>query len=367
MPNIACDCNCNCQRFFRNLPVFMILITAFLAGACRSSQPAHSSPADEPSSPPAYRLVYLIHGDANYLYHTADGHSLRADEQVLDEARRAGRMARSGEVFIFHQQPESRILWLFPRKDRRFLHYRRGTLVRDVRYSPVPPAQGAPFAAEAALFAGHRHPDRSDSLRSVLLYFGHEIPERRRTYHASRPSAPLTTAGFARGVGSFDTRFDLTVLSTCNNGTPSMIRTLTPYSRYILASPQNLHLSHIDTAPLPRLMEQPDHNPAAIADSLAATTYTRLASFLQTAITLSVYDTQQTRSYLRPLAQQYQRHLSDLSAQALLADNGDCARLDFFSVADDTAGVRSWYRPARFGRRDTVGPAYSGWGCKREQ
>lgn len=343
---------------------FLALMVAF--AGCRSSRPVGGAP----ETAPRYRLIYLIHGDANYLYHSRSGQSLQADRQVLAEARRVGRQARHGEVFIFHQRPERKVLWLFPRKDRQFIHYRNGRLAGETRYSPLEGTSPAAFAAEAALYRQHAAPPARDSVRTIILYFGHEIPERRsQSYHASRPEAPLHTPRFAAGLRSFldgsTEAFDLAVLSTCNNGTPTMIRALTPHARHVLASPQNLHLSHIDTAPLSRLLEQEKAGTAAIADSLAAATYRRLSSFLHTAVTLSVYDTRQTHRYLPPMARPYKRHLSGLTAEAMLEDNRDCTSLPFFDLPEGKTGVDVWYRPPQFGIKTAADTSHSGWGCKK--
>jgi hypothetical protein len=349
--------------------ITFLFMAVLLLGGCHSTDMLAPSEVNrEESVPPDYSVIYIIHGDANYLYHDANGKALEADEEVLEEAKAVGKQAKNGEVFIFHQKPERKILWLFPKKDRRFFQYRNGTLVRDERYSPQ--SGRAVFTSEIEFYKRYSHPNRqaSSNSKKVLLYFGHEIPfEGGQGYFASRPKTPFGTDIFAKSVASFlptqNARFDLTVLSTCNNGTPAMLQSLSPHSRYVLASPQNLHLSHMDTGRLSRLLEQGEATGKQIADSLASRTYERLSSFLQTVITLSVYDTDAIGSYLGLLNRSYQNYLSARTENKSPRGNIDCDKLPFFDADEDTAGLEVWYKPPRFGQKENA-EEYSGWGCK---
>ncbi|MGK7371669.1 MAG: hypothetical protein ACNS64_15765, partial [Candidatus Halalkalibacterium sp. M3_1C_030] len=122
-----------------------------------------------------YSVTYLIHGDADYLYHDSLGNALQADEEVLAEAKRIGREAKNGEVLIFHQRPEKKVLWLFPKKDRYFFYYRNGKLIDRTTYSPSDLPESKIFSSESRLYK--QYASNSDSLHSnILLYFGHEIP-----------------------------------------------------------------------------------------------------------------------------------------------------------------------------------------------
>ncbi len=343
---------------------FLFSLLVFSAIGCRSPQLA-STPQ---TFTPEYSIIYMIHGDANYLYHNSDGESLQADEQILEEAKQVARQATNSEVFIFHQKPETNILWVFPKKDRQFLHYKNGKLVHKQQYSPRSATDV--FAAEEQLFHSYSNIDSSHNRQRIFLYFGHEIPDNRtRTYHASRPKAQLNTQLFAKGVASFlkAGKFDLTVLSTCNNGTPSMVGKLAPHTRNVLASPKNLHLSHVDTEALPELLKKPDLTSADIADSLAKNTYRRLSTFLQTGITLSLYKTDEMKNYLPSLAKQYNQYLTTLDQTTYGLENNDCKSLPFFDTANDTAGIKMWYRAPRFGQKANANSFETGWGCKMTQ
>lgn len=311
-----------------------------------------------------YKLVYVIHGDANYLYHDEDGHSLQADEQKVKEAITVARQARHGEVFIFHQRPEKKILWLFPQKDRLFLHYRSGELIHKKNYSPESSTQA--FTAEKRLY--HQY-EKADSTRVFFLFFGHEIPPSNSgiTYYQSRPKAQFDTERFARGVQGFlkgSNRFDLTMLSTCDNGTPRMVSNLQTVTRYLLASPQNLHLSHIDTQPLLKLETSPRIPASKLADSLAQHTYDRLSGFIQTAVTLSVYDMQIVGDYVGRLSESYQdyrRRNSNLNAEG---ENTDCTNLSFWDGPIPDKGVGVFYKAPNFGH-SAGKESHTGWGCQQ--
>lgn len=346
------------KRFY-----LFITLVSFLVAGCRSSKVV--LPESEP--PPSYSITYIIHGDANYLYHDAEGHALQADKQVLEEAKKIARNATNGEVFIFYQKPERKILWLFPKKDRQFLYYRKGKLVHEQKYSPHSGEQ--PFVTEAKLYQQFYAANiDTASHKNVILYFGHEVPHNQQSpYHYSRPNAAFNTQNFARGMQSFlqsqENKFDLTVLSTCNNGTPAMVHALSPYTHYILASPQNLHLSHIDTQSLALLDTTRMLSTKALAGSLAEDTYNRLSSFLQTVITLSVYDTDAIQSYIGTFNQNYTNYVANQPTPQVTPDNVDCATLSFFKAGKYNEGIKVWYKAPRFGLKDKHA-SYSGWGCR---
>lgn len=312
-----------------------------------------------------YSVVYIIHGDGGYLYHTPAGQSLQADEKVLREARAIGSEAGNGEVFIFHQEPERKILGIFPQKDRRFYHYRNGELVTKKRYSPEPDTLMNPFAAEARLYNNHRNRKRSPT---VFLYFGHEIPEFEGTrYDRSRTGIILSDRRFVEGIKAFKNSsglpIELAVLSTCNNGTPRMAGLLSQDVSVLLASPQDLHLSHIDTGPLRLLGRQPGIKPGALADSMAQTTFERLTGQVQTVVSLSKYHMNEIEAYITALSDRYFVYREKQDLNGYREANTDCAELPFFKEEMYTRGVKVYYRPPVFGP-ETGKQSHSGWGCK---
>lgn len=320
-------------------------------------------PSDQSEANTEYSIIYLLHGDADYLYHNAEGEALQADEEVLKKAQAVAKDASRGEVFIFHQRPERKILWLFPKKDRRMYHYRNGELVNKISYSPE---DARTFAAESKLYKIYSLPTGSEKpLRRVLSFYGHEIPRESQTgYHQSRPDVYFGTHPFTDGVAQFNlsdsSRFDLIVLSTCNNGTPDMVNRLKNMADYVLASPHNLHLSHIDSDSLSVLERDPSISTADLAGKMADQTFDRLSKSIQTEITLALYNMDEVKNYVSVLAQRLARQMSE-KEQRLATDNIDCTRLLPDEMPGST-GVNVWFKPPAFGKKSTD-ESHSGWGC----
>lgn len=310
-----------------------------------------------------YSAVYVIHADGDYLYYDNERKPRQADRKVLEEAKITGERAARGEVFIFHQLPERKILWLFPKKDRRLLHYRNGELVRTQRYSPK--TDEIVLSAEAELYRRYSGETSPDSLHRFFFYFGHKIPEEGgRVYHQTLADKGMNIRKFGESVGHFlpseDYKFDLTALSTCDNGSPSTVHFLQDHTRFLLASPQNLHLSHLDTGALELLEKEEDIPPEKLAKAMAEDTYNRLSD-LQTAVTLTLYDMRQVGEYISELATAYRSYLDERDFNRY-QENTDCSDLSFFNRFDAGTGIVKWYKPPAFGRKAHK-KTHSGWGC----
>lgn len=338
----------------RILIIISVPILFFIG--CSTTQKVQPNSSVEPLKDPTYSLIYLIHGDANYLYHK-NGQDLNADKEALIDALDIAKNAHSGEVFIFHQKPENKILGLFPKKDRVFYHYRNGILINKSKYSPV----DGGFSSEVDIY---------QSLSSVsdgnrfLFYFGHEVPTfDSQTYHASQPEANFDTDIFADDISGFGGQLSMTVLSTCNNGSPQMMEAITGKTKVVIASPQNLHLSYLSLDKLSLLEEDVDISPLALADSVAQDSFKKLSSFLQTMVTVSIYDLDRMSGYLPGLATQYEDHLKSVEATPLFTDNSDCNTLMDLKSSMQTNGVKVYYKAPAFGRK-SGDKTHSGWGCK---
>ncbi|MDZ7719894.1 MAG: hypothetical protein U5K72_13840 [Balneolaceae bacterium] len=180
------------------------------------------------------------------------------------------------------------------------------------------------------------------------------------------PDIVVNTRSFSEGIQKFlvsdEDRFDLVVLSTCNNGTPVMAEHLMPVSDLLLASPQNLHLSHIDSESLGMMESKPGISSIQVADSMAERTYQRLEKEIQTTITLTVYDLEIIQEYKNAL-QNFSTKYEALGSMQHFSDNVDCKQIEFFDDELFRKGLNRWYKPARFGRRSPASD-HSGWGCK---
>lgn len=333
---------------------------------CSSTHEIIKNNVGDQSSPIKYSVIYYIHADAGYLYHDPDGQSIRANYRVLDTALEVAEEAHSGEVFIFYQRPERKFLGIFPRKSSRFYHYTKGQKSTEVKYRHSDKEE--PFlTTEAQLYKQYGNDTQEEVRQHYFLYFGHEIPNDEGTnYHRTLPDIRVNTPSFAKGIQGFlltdDQIFDLVVLSTCNNGNPEMASHLIPFTDHLLASPQNLHLSHIDSDRMAILEEDSAPSSEQLAWSMAEQTYRRLAATIQTTITLALYDLGLVDSYINEL--HTATSAQEQSAQThLIQNNVDCAQFSFFDAEKYRAGVETWYKPARFGRGEKL-ESHSGWGCE---
>jgi hypothetical protein len=282
-----------------------------LLASCGTMPPAQEQgrPAERP---PHYSLVFIIHGDADYTYHDALGHKHRADQDILAQAQEVGERSPDADVFIFHQIARKHFLFVVPRRDGRAYHYRNGRLMAQEAYWRD---QGTTrFAPELRIYHRLAEPP-SPSLVRLFFYFGHELPEMDGAgYDASCRERRVTVADLAeavRDVAGSAAKVDLLGLATCFGGTPHTVGALGPYARYIIASPDNLHLSSFDLAPLESLdLGSDDGAVAAFADRFARNAFERLASTVQTAVSVVVYDVNGTRAFLDSVTGPYDRTLA---------------------------------------------------------
>ena len=114
-----------------------VILTVFLL-SCSTGLPVENEfPKFEKDTVSVhYSIIFIIHGDNNYLYHDTAGNEYTADEKVLASAKRVAEKNPFAEVFIFHQKPRSHFLFFFPLRDGEFYYYRNGQLVENESYWP---------------------------------------------------------------------------------------------------------------------------------------------------------------------------------------------------------------------------------------
>jgi hypothetical protein len=322
---------------------------------------------EEHALPPRYSMVFMIHGDGDYVYHDTQGNELSADEEALVGATMAAILNPQAEVFIFHEKPKRHSLLFFPLRDGEFYYYRYGRLLAKELYWRD---EGQlRFDAEVELYRQFRAEKQSQTLR-LFLYFGHEIPEFDGTdYDASYANRTFTIHDLADGLKRIkpdSTKFDLIVLSTCFNGTPHTIAALAPLARTIVASPGNLHLSYFDIQPFERLdVGLNDGDIAAFAKKFALRAFGTLTENIQTAVSVAVYDVDRVEKYLAAVDDAYNRTLTTLQGHpAGSIEHCDCAEDSAYVWPGMSDGVDLFYRPARFGRSKNK-QDHSGWECWR--
>ncbi|HLP14811.1 MAG TPA: clostripain-related cysteine peptidase [Bacteroidota bacterium] len=320
------------------------------------------------NGPLRYLLVYFIHGDGEYLYHDSHGVSVRADEVTVAEARRIAEQQSSAEVFIFHAKPKRHTLFVFPKSDGEMFYYRHGILAGHEEYRRG--VETAAFARESELYRRYLGTNRDTTAR-IFLYFGHEVPEfDGEGYDASYEDRPFTVdtlAAWLRELTGGRRKFDCVVLSTCYNGTPYIVSSIAPYARYIVASPDNLHLSYFSIHSLGQLPDSAtsDASIAALTNTFARSAFETLVQSVQTAVSVAVYDASRVQPYLRSVGAAYERSF-DAVKQIPETQRArcDCAGIREFERPDMATGVEILYRPPRFGQsKYTTG--HSGWECWR--
>ena len=344
-----------------------------LLSSCSADLPVQheAQQAEEGVLAAPYSIVCVIHGDGDYLYHDTRGNEYKADEEALAGAKRVAMRNSRAEVFIFHQKPRKHFLFFFPLQDGEFYYYRNGRLIANELYWRD---QGqSHFDPEVGLYRRFRSDDQREMVK-MFLYCGHEIPEFDGAgYDASYPDRPFTVHELADGLQGFtrhSARFDLMVLSTCFGSTPYTIGTLGSSARYIIASPDNLHLSYFDLHSLGRLdLSLRDGDVLAFAKKFARLAFDRLTRDIQTAVSVAVFDVDRAQGFLQSVHAVYDHTLTTLQGetQASLAtiERCDCADLPAYVLPAMNKGVDVFYRPARFGRSKHK-QNHSGWECWRE-
>jgi hypothetical protein len=341
--------------------------------SCSANLPVQREAREAEKSKPRivqYSIVCVIHGDSDYLYHDTSGVEYKADEVALAEAKRVAQQNPLAEVFIFHQSPKRHFLFFFPLRDGEFYYYRNGQLIanelywRDQKQSNLEP--------EVELYRRFLT-DNQRKMESIFLYCGHEIPEfGGEGYDASYPDRTFTVHDLAVGLKNFtldSSRFDFMILSTCFGGTPYTIDELGSYSRTIIASPDNLHLSYFDIHSLERLdLSLKDKDPHVFAIRFALHSFDKLTKDIQTAVSVAVYDVDRVRKFLHSVYMIYDSTLTILKSESqtsiLQIEHCDCAEIPSYVIPSMKEGVDIFYRPARFGRLKNK-KDHSGWECWR--
>lgn len=345
------------------------MLTVFLS-SCSADLTVHREKrlAKLSSFDTKYSIIFLIHGDNNYLYHDSSGNSYRANEEALAAARRVAEENSQAEVFIFHQKPASNFLFFFPIKDGEYFYYRNGMLIENDSYWRNQEQANIDF--EIDLYDQLRLINHSNLIR-MFVYLGHEIPEIDGVgYDLSYPDRTFTVDNIAHGLKNFTSdsaKFDLLILSTCYGGTPYTIGKLGAFTNTIIASPENLHLSYFDLSALERLdMTLMDGDVPAFAIKFAQQSFDKLTSDLQTEVSVAVYDIKSVQKYLNSVNNEYNNkliRLKDKTQSSLAAmERCDCADVPAYQRSTISEGVEVFYRAARFGRLKNK-ESHSGWEC----
>ncbi len=311
-----------------------------------------------------YSVIFLIHGDGDYLYHTKNGEKLNADEVTFAKAKSLARKLNRGEVFIYYYKRNKISLPFSSAKDEEILIFKNGvpalktSLERDENFSSL--------KEEADLF--NRYSTVKPAGKEIFLYFGHQIPEfDGRGYNESYPKLNFTADSLTKGFNRFlsnNKKFDLTILSTCSNGTPGIVNILSPYTKFIIASPELLHLSYFDFSKLNLLQE--NINDSTLANAVAKSSFEHLKQKTETIISAVVYDVKKVMPYVKEVYKNYSTYIKNLEKiTEPEIEYFDCGEDSLFKKENISEGVTIFYRPPMFGKNANK-KSHSGWECMRQ-
>lgn len=350
--------------------IYFLLLIAAIFSSCTAEKSISRLPV--PGSIPGIRnsIIFLIHGDGSYLYHDSTGAEINSDERIAEQARAVGEKSLNSEVFIFHIKISRHLLFFFPLKDRELFHYYKGQLINSLSYSTD--ENDTTFETEANYFKRYTvnssNYKESDSIRSLFLYYGHQIPEFGGFgYNSSFPSIRFNLENFAKSLENFKKyrsyKFNIVVLSTCSNATPGGISILSSLAKFVIASPVNLHLSQMNSLTLIRLDSLRIASDSIFAGRFAQAAFDSLKKTTQTEISISVFNTDKTGNFLKANGAAYFSAAESLKSRRITDPVCiDCQRSGYMNMDGAEAGVVVYQRPSLFGRKTKV-QGGSGWGC----
>jgi hypothetical protein len=354
------------------LSFFCVALLAFLSSCSADLSVLRESYLTEESIISThYSIVFVIHGNGDYLYHDTNGNKYKADEVTLAKAKLIAQNNPNAEVFIFYQKPRRHFLLFFPLKDGEFYYYRNGHLIENESYWRD--QEKSNFDSEIEFY--HRfHADNQNKIANIFLYFGHEIPELGGTgYDESYPDRTFNVLNLAGGLKNLtrdSSRFDIIILSTCFGGTPYTIGTLGPYAEYIIASPENLHLSYFDLQLLERLdLNLPEGDVPAFTKKFTKHAFDRLTKDVQTTVSVALYEVDRVQEFIDSVYKIYDHTLTALRGHKRIPlttiEHCDCADIPEYLIPTINDGVFILYRPANFGRLKYK-QNHSGWECWKQ-
>ena len=310
-------------------------------------------------------LVFFIQGDGSYTYHDGSGKQLEADQEILKQAMAVAASCPRAEVFIFQQKPKRKWLFLVDRPDGEFHYFRNGAQLAGGSYHRH--TNLSELDSECEILRTYRGTGSEERV-SGFLYFGHALAEQGGESLRQSMSVRGLADGLSRllsAAGANLRKFDLVALSACYSGTPGIVAALAPYSRYILASPDDLHLAYLDIQPLRHFSEVRISEVQNFAREMAQHSFARLKEWTQTSITLAVYDIERVAPFLNEMQKLQpagQWGQSQNCHPPVPVEYCDCVDGPFATAEMPSTGVEVYYQPPRFGRLKNK-TKHSGWAC----
>lgn len=377
-------------------PAAAVILFSFLFLFSCETQSALKAGTPSTQGRTRYSIIYVINGEGSNLYHDEEGRPLFADVQMLDQAKEIAREASETEVFIFYLKPaglhQARV---------KLYYYRNPISKKSVMRYTLHSGRSEEISSWLEFYKKHslrfQEPGVNSRWRSFFFYFGHELQEGKNP-GSQGPMHLFTTDDLADALsclsadfGVDEYGFDLVIVSACYSGTPGIIGRIIPYARYIIASPEPLHLSHISTEPFKNVGEIEKKGTFQFVMGAARYAFERLTHMTNTAVTVAVYDSARVIPYIatvEALCMPGKRgnyggmppEKIDQSAcgpgeegkdftGATIEASGvpeyyDCAENPGFREDVMEKGVTVFYRPPLFGR-ERGKTEHSGWECIR--
>jgi hypothetical protein len=138
-------------------------------------------------------------------------------------------------------------------------------------------------------------------------------------------------------------------------------------ARFIVASPDNLHLSYFALHKLERLDSTLTRGDVpALAARFARHAFDRLTTEVQTAVSVVVYDVDSVQEYVRAVGKTYDAALAaatrTMQVRGVTTGYCDCADVPGYVLPAMKEGINVFYRPPRFGKLSKK-EDHSGWEC----
>jgi hypothetical protein len=280
--------------------------------------------------------IYIIGGDSSLTYYQ-NGRRYDGGDNAAAAAQRLATRCPRCEVSVFRYRARGR--------DQALL-YRGGRVVARANFQRR--HAGPDMSFEARWLS--ENSDGQGRPQSVL-YFGHWIPDFQMPYFSST-GAQYSLSRFISGVSRFlalGEKFQLVVLSTCDNGSPYAAKELSGIAEVLVAAPTKLHLSMLRTDDVILLAES--WSPLDTAKKIVDTSFAAIDSFDSTEVGIAAYDLEEIPGSLDTIV----RYLNSYESSDVGLRSVDCADLGY---ALPRPYLR--FRAHRFLRQRAT---HSGWAC----
>jgi|GEM_PF-3615116 len=253
-----------------------------------------------------YSFIFQIHEDASYDFHTKEGIKKFGYKEAYKQAKNLALTCTICEVFIFREMAKNglysgKVEYFLSRKRKSRLYHKREQGEKDLEF-----------------FQKHsmKLKQKKGKIRTFFTYFGHSVPE--TGVEGYSHSLPHLTFGITHlenrlkklgAGGDSGLLFDGIILSSCHNGTPFILNRLVPFANYVVASPENLHLSYLDIKPFLEIEKKQD---ISTLDLLKKIIDQSMETFEQRAIktftVLSLYQIQKIKATLAEVSLVYEKN-----------------------------------------------------------